>query len=231
MDWFGMDLEKGTLLYRFIISGGVMMFVLIPLSIFALGFIIQAFIRLRRSQIAPEPLVAQSESISSAGEFADYRERLDDIDTPLSRAALGYFRAAHRGEPATPEENPGPLDHELDRMYHSLTPLAVVYTIAPLVGLLGTILGLMNTFYQYAVVRQQDLEVLSVGINEALVTTMWGLCIAIPAYVFAAILRGKIFRYEKDILPRALNTIMSSCGAYAGASRPERMAEVKPVVD
>lgn len=217
MDFFGMEVEKTTLLYRFIISGGVMMFALIPLSIFSLGFIIQSYIRLRRSRIAPKHLVVQAGDVSSKQDLEEFRQKLEENGSPLARASLAMIRAAGRGEPATPEENPVPLDDELDRLYHSLTPLAVSYTIAPLVGLLGTILGLMSTFYQYAVVRNQDIEVLSVGINEALVTTMWGLGIAIPVYVFTAMLRGIIFRYEKDVMPGAVAEIMKSCEAPARA--------------
>lgn len=214
MEFLGMDIDRSTLLYRYIIAGGVMMTALVPLSIFALGYIIQAFIRLRRAKIAPEGIVSSAQGIASVEEFEQFRAELEKGDSALARMAFGCVRAAERGELVLIDENPAAVEHELDRLYHGLTPLVVVYTIAPLIGLLGTILGLMNTFYQYAVVRQQDLEVLSVGINEALVTTMWGLYIAIPTYVFTALIRGKIFHYEKNIFPHALDKIMSVCNAF-----------------
>lgn len=214
MEFLGMQIDQSTLLYRYVIAGGIMMVALIPLSIFALGYIIQAFIRLRRAKIAPDRIVSSAQGIASVEEFEHFRDELEKGDSALARMAFGCIRAAERGETVLIDENPAPVEHELDRLYHGLTPLVVVYTIAPLIGLLGTILGLMNTFYQYAVVRQQDLEVLSVGINEALVTTMWGLVIAIPTYVFTALIRGKIFHYEKNVFPHALDKILSVCSAY-----------------
>jgi biopolymer transport protein ExbB len=118
------------------------------------------------------------------------------------------------------EENPGLVEAAADRLYHKLTPLSVIYTIAPLMGLLGTILGMSDTFFEFAQMGQnREISQLSTGINQALITTMWGLMIAIPAYVFSSVLRHKVFAYEKDILPSRLAEILNACRQYAGSGQ------------
>ena len=198
---------------QYIQAGGVMMFVLIPLSALTLGFILQGFISLRPSRIVPQGLVDAAKGVTTPTDYAAFRQGLPSLPHILARVTLGYLEAAEKGEPCHPEENPGPLDAAVDQMYHQITPLGVIYTIAPLIGLLGTILGMMNTFLAFQL--NQDIEVLSEGIMKALVTTMWGLMIAIPAYVFAAVLRNKIFDYEKNAIPAAVVEVMAVCAPFA----------------
>ncbi|MCX7013541.1 MAG: MotA/TolQ/ExbB proton channel family protein [Candidatus Sumerlaeota bacterium] len=214
--------QMGNYFQRYILDGGIMMVGLVPASIIALGNVIQLCIVLRRARVAPKGLIAAARSISSPADYAAFRQGLPSLPHPLARVALGYLEAGERGQSCDPDENPGPLDDALDRLYSKLNPLMVIYTVSPLMGLLGTILGMMNTFFKYAVLQSHDLAQLSKGIMEALITTMWGLYIAIPVYVCVALLRGRIFRYEKDILPEAAREIMRVCAPYAAQKRQAR---------
>ena len=92
----------------------------------------------------------------------------------------------------------------VDEMYDGVVMLSTIYTITPLLGLLGTILGLRTTFYDFAIRQEKSISALSVGIQEALITTMWGLFIAVPAYVAVQWLQSIIRRYERRELPAAV---------------------------
>ncbi len=207
---------------RYIVAGGILMALLLPLSVVALGYIITGFIYLRRSRVSPRGLVETAKGVSSQAEYLAFRQSLPRFPHPLARLALASMDAAEHGEPWEPDSNPAPLDHIVDKLYHSLSPLATIYTVAPLLGLLGTILGMIQTFVNF--VGQRDIDVLSQGISVALVTTMWGLIIAIPAYVFTSVLRAKVFAYEKDILPEDLGEIMRAVHPYAERNRREKQA-------
>lgn len=85
----------------------------------------------------------------------------------------------------------------MDRLYQSLTPLSTAYVIAPLIGVLGTTIGIMGTFEQFAVVGKRDMSALVSAIDKSLITTMWGLIIAVPAYFFYALFQNRAFHYER----------------------------------
>ena len=62
-----------------------------------------------------------------------------------------------------------------DQMSDSLGMLSTLYTVSPLLGIMGTMLGMMNTFYEFGVRGQKSVDILTIGIQEALVTSLWGL--------------------------------------------------------
>jgi biopolymer transport protein ExbB/TolQ len=101
-----------------------------------------------------------------------------------------------------------------DRLYQSLSSLSTAYVIAPLIGVLGTTVGIMGTFEQFSVVGKRDMSALVSAIDKALITTMWGLIIAVPAYYFYALLRNKIFAYERDSFPRILKSVMKQLSPF-----------------
>lgn len=210
-----MPADLSSYLDRFVVAGGIIMFVLVPLSIISLGMIVQGFVRLRNGRVAPQSLVDTAKKVSSAEEYGAFRQSLIGHGAALAHATLDHLKSWEKGRPMDLDENPAPIEMAVDRLYQSLTLLGTIYTVAPLLGLLGTIMGMMDCFYEFANNAERDMRLLTVGINEALVTTMWGLSIAIPTYVFAAILRGRVFRYERDRIPEALIEILNSCADFA----------------
>ncbi len=215
MDLLFIHIDKASYIYRYMIAGGIMMFILAPLSVYTLGFIIQSFIRLRRSRIAPASLVRDGQAVSTADEYEQYRNAVTEDSSSLAQVIVRYLHLAERGEPFLPEENVAPIDAESDYLYHTISPLGIIYTCGPLIGLLGTILGLIHNFAAYAANVSQDSSVVSVGINEPLVATMWGLIVAIPAYAMAHVLKTKIFYYERKLFPHSVEQVMAVCAPFA----------------
>lgn len=91
------------------------------------------------------------------------------------------------------------VQHELGRLYRGLQTLSTFATIAPLLGLLGTVLGMIETFDAIALFGTGDPKLMSSGISLALVTTEQGLTVAIPLLIAHSFLRGRAERIAAQI--------------------------------
>ncbi len=100
--------------------------------------------------------------------------------------------------------------HELPRLQRFLGGIAVIGTVAPLVGLLGTITGIIKTFAVIRIHQDPSSSLLAGGISEALITTAAGLIIAIPVLLLHSLLSGQVERIISDTeeyAARLLNTL------------------------
>jgi biopolymer transport protein ExbB len=199
---------------EYILQGGLTMLALVPLSVITLGVIVQRLLDLRQSKIIPKKLLMDIETISSKEEFDQFHQNLNPSSSSLAKIVSDYIEAGQRGESLHPDVNPFPIEDEMDKLYQSLSPLSTAYIIAPLLGVLGTTIGIMGTFEQFSVVGKRDMTALVSAIDKSLITTMWGLIIAVPAYYFYAILQNKIYQYERNVLPRLLKRIMKNFSYY-----------------
>jgi biopolymer transport protein ExbB len=162
-------------------QGGNTAWVQIGMSVFGAGFVFERVFRLRRKNIVPLGLAAHARKLWDAGEF----EELEKLGTtePSTLARVISFIAQNRRAPMLEvSEVCGELvTRELAGHYQRAYPLGIVATLAPLLGLLGMILGMIETFETVALAGSLgDATQLAAGISEALVTTGLGLAIAIP---------------------------------------------------
>ncbi|NOU15578.1 MAG: MotA/TolQ/ExbB proton channel family protein [Methylococcaceae bacterium] len=199
---------------EYVLQGGITMLALLPLSIYTLGIILQRLLELRSTRVMPHELIEEAKGIASQQAFDSFRERLASLSSPLAKTILAYIEAGERGESIHPDINPTPIDDVMDKLYQSLSSLSTAYVIAPLLGVLGTTIGIMGTFEQFAIVGKRDMSALVSAIDKSLITTMWGLVIAVPAYYFYAIMQNKIFRYEREQFPRLLKDIMKNLAPF-----------------
>lgn len=184
------------------------MFFLIPCSFLAVWFIVQGLINLRRNRIVPRSLVKKLDDPELTGDIAKMRELISSYRSSLSGILIRILDMKTLPPPEDRQDIEAEMiDDEVSRLYHKNNQLAVIYTVSPLLGLLGTILGMMETFYTFSMSQEQSIAQLSVGINQALVTTMWGLSIAIPSFVFLYLFKQKLFYYEMNLLPGAVKKL------------------------
>jgi len=86
---------------------------------------------------------------------------------------------------------------EVPRLEQNLTFLTILVNTAPLLGLLGTVLGMLTTFYGISLGgSEKTTNIVASGIHEALITTQMGLCLAIPGYFVVYFLKQKIIEYQ-----------------------------------
>lgn len=162
-------------------EGGTTVLFQVLLSIFGGAYAIERAFRLRRRAVAPLGLAAQADVFWQGGRF----EELDALcrREPSTLARIIAFIVRHRESPvADVSMIAGDIaSREIAQQMQRAYPLAVVATLEPLLGLLGTVLGMIESFD--AIVRtgtMGDPTVLAAGISKALITTAVGLIIAIP---------------------------------------------------
>jgi biopolymer transport protein ExbB len=161
-------------------SGGVMMIPILAVGIFALWLCVKKFVQLRTMRVPDPAVVAQTLDLVSSGQIDAATKAVDGMGEPVSR--LLREGISHM---ASPKEHVEEIlyEHMLNYMPmldRHLGTLAVLGAVEPLLGLLGTVSGIIHTFQIVTLFGSGDPKLFSAGISEALTTTMFGLGIAIP---------------------------------------------------
>ncbi|MDO9694162.1 MAG: MotA/TolQ/ExbB proton channel family protein, partial [Candidatus Latescibacteria bacterium] len=115
---------------------------------------------------------------------------------------------------------------ETENLERYLIILSTTVTIAPFLGLLGTVWGLMQAFWEMSVLRSANLAVVAPGIAEALITTIAGLSAAVPAVVFFNLFVRKIDLVGNEM--ERLRTIMEDAAPSAGEARLGQVRRPEP---
>jgi biopolymer transport protein ExbB len=179
--------------------GGIMMYPLILASVLALAIIIERFISLRKRKVIIPEIISVVEQFSSFKDMelaknicAKYTGPLSNlIQTGLDNTDLD------RAEIKELIEDQG--RQEVRHLERGLTILETIAVIAPLMGLLGTVLGMIKVF---GVIKEQGIgqaAALSGGISEALITTVTGLFVGIPVLIFFNYFSKKAENFVLDI--------------------------------
>lgn len=177
-------------------SGGLLMWPLLLCSIIALAIVAERFWTLQKRNVAPEKLLKQVLEHEKADRISDDLLKLLIKSSPLGRLfAVGLVNRDHGREimKEAIEEEGSTVVHELDKYLNTLGTIAA---ITPLLGLLGTVIGMIQVFTSITpeVMSQGigDPTVLAAGISKALITTATGLSIGIPALMFHRYFKGKV---------------------------------------
>jgi biopolymer transport protein ExbB len=153
----------------------------LALSVFGAGFVFERLFRLRQKYLAPRGLAEHARRLWDEGRF-DELEKLKDT-RPSTLARVISFIVLNRQLPLqeASQVSADLISRELGVQYQKAYPLGIVATLAPLLGLLGMILGMIETFETVSTAGALgDPSQLASGISEALVTTGLGLAVAIP---------------------------------------------------
>jgi biopolymer transport protein ExbB len=173
-------------------AGGPLMWPILFCSILALAIVIERFWSLQTRRVAPKNLVAQVWQWEKVGHL-DAR-RIQDLrrGSPLGRIlAAGLVNRRHDREvmKESIEEVGRHVVHDMERFLNTLGTIAA---ISPLLGLLGTVVGMIQVFTVITTQGVGDPSLLAGGISQALLTTAAGLTVAIPALIFHRFFRGRI---------------------------------------
>ncbi len=167
-----------------IFDGGVLMWPILACSIVALAITIERFWSLRRASIDTRDFMDTMRTILRQNRFQDAIDVCDETDGPVARIMKAGLLKHNRSKEDIREAIQDAGHLEIPRLERYMSALATVANIAPLLGLLGTVTGMIKAFAQIqhkeGLVNPADL---AGGINSALVTTAAGLSIAIPTLV------------------------------------------------
>jgi len=164
-------------------AGGILMVPIVACSILALAIILERFWTLRESRIAPEHTINELWRWIKKKELNSKKLKVLQGSSPLGRILAGGLMNAKHGREIMKES----IEHEASQVIHELerflNPLGTVATITPLLGLLGTVIGMIKVFAEIQVAGVGNAGNLAGGISEALITTAAGLSVAIPALI------------------------------------------------
>jgi biopolymer transport protein ExbB len=177
---------------EFVKAGGWLMLPLILCSVVAAAIIIERLWTLQRKRVLPDDLTARVWTWASNRQLDESHIRALAESSPLGQVLAAGLSNRNRSRDIMKEsiEDTGRhVVHELGRYLNSLGTIAA---ITPLLGLLGTVIGMVKVFTAITTHGVGDPGALAGGISEALITTAAGLSIAIPALIGYRYLRGRV---------------------------------------
>ena len=192
-------------------AGGIEMAAIILVSIVALAFAVERWLGLRRHKVIPRELMFALERLVDEEEDFDPR-RASQLcrQYPSTAAAVVETMLLKVGRPNTEVEQAvaEASERQASRLYANVRWQNLAFNVAPMLGLLGTIQGMIVAFFvtSHLPASVSKAEYLSGGIYRALVNTFAGLAVAIPAAIFAHLLEGRILKLmgELDDLVRII---------------------------
>ena len=185
-------------------AGGPLMWVLLIASMISLSIILERLFSLRSSKVLPDGLLEQVLHGLRKGDINASNLSMIEENSPLGEVLASGIK--HRELPReqikeSMEETGKQVTHRLGRYLNTLGTIA---SITPLIGLLGTVIGMIKVFAVITAAGVGDPKILSGGISEALITTAAGLTVGIPSLMFYRFFRSQIGRHAVNLEEHAL---------------------------
>lgn len=186
-------------------AGGIMMFPLALISMAGVVLIFLYLLTIRRNAVVSDRFMNTAEAMIRKRDFLGliaFCKKQNECMARVTQKTLDFFTkypSASFGEVREIAEAEG--SRQAGLLSSRITYLADIGSIAPMIGLLGTVLGMIKSFLQISGgdvqgVRQMEL---AGGVSEALITTAAGLMIGIPALVFYSLFRGRVQKYIAEL--------------------------------
>ncbi len=179
-------------MFELISSGGWLMIPIIGCSILSLAICMERLWELRAKKVAPPDLMQNVWGWLKSGAMTAERMKELRTSSPLGRVVVAGLNNARHGREIMKEsiqEAASEVIHDMERF---LTTLGTIAAITPLLGLLGTVIGMIKVFTEIMIQGTGNASVLAGGISEALITTASGLAVAIPTLIFHRYFQRKV---------------------------------------
>ena len=218
-------------------KGGPVMWLILLTSVVALYIIVERYLALRRAQGIPDGFTKQLREFIRQGDVKSAVLFAARYDIPLARVIKAGLSKIHRGYRRVQQAMEDQGRTEVGSLEKGMGVLATVAGVAPLLGFLGTVIGIAIAFEEIASAGGQvSADLLADGISQALYTTVFGLIVGIPAFAAFNYLNGmirssighleeearEIFDIIEEELPSERRTRM------ADLEDPERTLENRP---
>ena len=211
-------------MFEIIKSGGIIMVPIILCSIVASAITLERLWTLRGQRVVPDELTDKIWQWVENRSLSDKQIMALQAHSPLGRVLAAGLANRHRDRLVMIEAIEDAGRHVMHDLERYLNPLATIASISPLLGLLGTVLGMIRTFRAVTISGIGDPSALAGGIAEALVTTAGGLIVAIPSLVAYRYFRGKVDGLVIDMEKQSLR-LVQAIDRTAG-TRPQAAADI-----
>lgn len=202
-------------------AGGWLMLPLFACSVIAIAIISERFWSLQSRRIAPSRLNTQIWQWLQYEQIDKKRIQSLQKNSPLGRILATGLQNRHLPRALTRESIEDTGRHVTAMLERNINTLGTIAAISPLIGLLGTVIGMIKVF---AVITTEGIgtpNTLAGGISEALLTTAAGLVVAIPSVIFYRYFRGKVNRLVVDMEQQAIELIEMIHGERAFADEED----------
>ena len=193
-------------MWEIIQAAGWPIWPLILTSIIGVAIILERFWSLKKSQIIPDGLMIEIKTMIKQNNFDDNKVNILKNSSPLGdilSVAISKRKDSIEGIKSALDERAGFIVHNLERY---LGVLVTIATVAPLLGLFGTIIGMVELFSSFTS-SGHDVAVFARGISIALYNTAGGIVVAVPAMIAYRFFRSKIDNYLNEMEHYAIQIV------------------------
>ena len=193
-------------MWEIIQAAGWPIWPLILTSIIGVAIILERFWSLRKSQIIPDGLIVEIKTMIKQNNLDDNKVNILKNSSPLGdllAVAIAKRKDSVEGIKSALDERAGIIVHNLERY---LGVLVTIATVAPLLGLFGTIIGMVELFSSFTS-SGHDVAVFARGISIALYNTAGGIVVAVPAMIAYRFFRSKIDNYLNEMEHYAIQIV------------------------
>ena len=182
-----------------ILSGGIIIWPIILLSIISLAIVLEKIWNLARDIIIPKNLTENLISLISEGSLSERKIKKMSKDSVLGNIFAQLVREKNKDKSSLRLKAEEVGRFEVNRLEQYLSLLGTIATVSPILGLLGTVMGMINIFSNLLESNLGSVSPLAGGIAEALVTTAAGLVVAIPTLIFFRHFSRTIENYSLEL--------------------------------
>jgi biopolymer transport protein ExbB len=194
-------------MWELVQAGGWLMWPILLASVLATAIVAERFWSLRASRVAPSNLLTQVCTWQRDGQLNAARLQEVRRNSPLGRMFAAGISNQHNPREVMKEAIEEVGRHEVHLLERYLNTLGSIASTTPLLGLLGTVVGMIKVFDAITLQGIGDPGVLSAGISEALITTAAGLSVAIPSFIFYRHLRRRVDALVVDMEQEAIKLV------------------------
>jgi len=181
------------------VKGGFAMYPLLVLSIITAAIAIERFVYLRKAQIDTGQFMETIGGLLSRNALDDAYRHCDSTSGPISRIIKSGLKSQKRGreEVIRSIEDAGAI--EVAQLERGILVIQTVSKLAPLIGLFGTVTGMIRSFQAIGGAGGENPRMVAAGIGEALIATAAGLVVAIPAYFLGFYFMNRVGKFILDM--------------------------------
>ncbi|MBM4074765.1 MAG: MotA/TolQ/ExbB proton channel family protein [Planctomycetes bacterium] len=174
------------------VDGGAIGYIIVGLSVIMMALIFEHFMTIRRNTLMPPGMADDIQRLMAQGQFGLAEDRCR-----ASQSLLGYLLGAaipelELGYSAVEKAMEDAAAQQLARLMRKIEYLSIIGTVAPMLGLMGTVWGMILAFMEFERKANPQVSELAPGIYKALVTTLFGLIVAIPAVAAFGFFRNRV---------------------------------------
>jgi biopolymer transport protein ExbB len=194
------DPARKTSIFDTIMAGGAIGFVIIFMNIVATALAIEYFVTMRRDKLLPPEILGELEVLLEDEEYEEALELCEAEPSYITNVVASGLPRIRGGYDAVMEAMEETGEVETLKLQTKVGYIALICAIAPMLGLMGTVYGMILAFQKIAIQKgAPEPSELADSIGLALVTTLLGLIVAIPFLVVAYILRSRVARLSAEV--------------------------------